>query len=76
MANSESPPFQVAITLLSFVVAILVRPEVQKMAQEEVDSVTRRERLPKFEDRPKLPFVDAVCKEVVRWRPVGPLGEF
>jgi len=75
MANSESPAFQIAITLLSFVVAVLLRPEIQKMAQEELDIVTRRERLPTFEDRPKLPFVGAVCKEVIRWRPAAPLGE-
>jgi cytochrome P450 len=75
MANSESPLFQVAITLLSFVVAVLLRPEIQKMAQEELDTVTKRERLPTFEDRLKLPFVDAICKEVIRWRPVAPLGE-
>jgi cytochrome P450 len=75
MANSESPLFQVAVTLLSFVVAVLLRPEIQKMAQEELDTVTKRERLPTFEDRLKLPFVDAICKEVIRWRPVAPLGE-
>jgi hypothetical protein len=45
------------------------------MAQEELDAVTRRERLPTFGDRPRLPFVDAICKEVTRWRPVLPLGE-
>ncbi|KAI0280320.1 cytochrome P450 [Russula aff. rugulosa BPL654] len=33
-----------------------------------------RERLPTFEDRPRLPFVDAICKEVKRWRPAVPLG--
>ena len=60
---------------MSFLVAALLRPEIQVMAQEELDAVTRRERLPTFEDRPKLPFVDAICKEVVRWRPVVPLGE-
>jgi cytochrome P450 len=75
MTGSESPPFQMSHTLLSFVVAILVRPEIQKMAQEELDTVTGRERLPTLEDRPRLPFVDAVCKEVTRWRPAGPLGE-
>jgi cytochrome P450 len=61
--------------LLSFVVAVLLRPEIQKMAQEELDTVTKRERLPTFEDRLKLPFVDGICKEVIRWRPVAPLGE-
>jgi hypothetical protein len=58
-----------------FVVAILLRPEVQTMAQKELDAVTKRERLPTFEDRSMLPFVDAICKEVVRWNPVTPLGE-
>ena len=58
-----------------FVVAVLLRPEVQIMAQKELDAVTRRERLPTFEDRLKLPFVDAICKEVIRWKPVTPLSE-
>ena len=58
-----------------FVVAVLLRPEVQTMAQKELDAVTRRERLPDFEDRLNLPFVDAICKEVIRWKPVAPLGE-
>ena len=62
-------------TLLSFVVGILIRPEIQKMAQEELDTVTGKERLPTLEDRPRLPFINAVCKEVTRWRPAGPLGE-
>ena len=61
--------------MMSFIVAALIRPEIQTMAQEELDAVTRRERLPTFEDRPRLPFVNAICQEVVRWRPVGPLGE-
>jgi cytochrome P450 len=59
-----------------FVVAVLLRPEVQTMAQKELDAVTRRERLPEFEDRLKLPFVDAICKEVIRWKPVAPLGKY
>jgi hypothetical protein len=45
------------------------------MAQKELDAVTRRERLPTFEDRLNLPFIDAICKEVIRWEPVTPLGE-
>jgi hypothetical protein len=58
-----------------FIVAALLHPGIQKMAQEELDTVTMRERLPTFEDRPRLPFVDAICKEVIRWRPITPLGE-
>jgi hypothetical protein len=58
----------------SFFVAMLLFPDVQKKAQDELDSVIGRDRLPTFEDRLRLPFVDAVCKETLRWRPVGPVG--
>jgi hypothetical protein len=71
----ESLFFQTASSLMMFIVAVLLRPEIQTMAQKELDVVTRRERLPTFEDRPELPFVDAICKEVLRWRPIAPLGE-
>jgi hypothetical protein len=60
---------------MSFFVAALLRPEIQTIAQKELDAVTRRERLPTFEDRSRLPFVDAICKEILRWRPVVPMGE-
>lgn len=50
-------------------------PEVQERAQAEIDSVVGSEHLPSFEDRPKLPYVEALVKEVLRWNPVGPLGE-
>jgi len=61
-------------SLMSFFVAALLHPEIQIRAQEEIDAVTGRERLPTFEDRQRLPFVDAICKEVLRWRPVVPLA--
>ncbi|KAH9972642.1 cytochrome P450 [Lactifluus volemus] len=60
--------------LMSLLLAVILHPDTQKRAQEELDTVTGRERLPTFEDRPRLPFVDAMCKEVMRWRPVTPLG--
>src|SRR5712672_3356739 len=63
-------------SILSFVVAVLVRSDIQTRVQEQLGAVTGRERLPTFEDRPRLPFVEAVCKEVLRWRPVTPLGEY
>ena len=75
MLTQTNPRFQTASSLMSFFVAALLRPEIQTIAQEELDAVTRRERLPTIEDRSRLPFVDAVCKEVTRWRPVVPLGE-
>jgi cytochrome P450 len=54
---------------------MLLSPDIQKKAQDELDSVIGRDRLPTFEDRPRLPYVDAVCKEVLRWHPVVPAGE-
>ena len=55
---------------------MLLYPDIQRKAQDELDSAVGRERLPTFEDRPGLPFVDAICKEVLRWRPISPLGLF
>jgi len=60
--------------MMSFFVAVLLRPDIQAKAQEELDAVTGRERLPTFQDRPMLPLVNAICKEVLRWRPVVPLA--
>ncbi|KAH9981018.1 cytochrome P450 [Lactifluus volemus] len=60
--------------LMSFFLAVSLYPDIQKKAQEELDAVTGRERPPTFEDRARLPFVDAVCKEVLRWNPVGPFA--
>jgi cytochrome P450 len=63
-------------SMMTFLIACLVHPEAQKKARDEIDANVGRERLPTFEDRPRLPFVDAMCKEVLRWRPVLPLDVF
>ncbi len=44
-------------------------PEVQRQAQAELDAVVGRARLPTFADAPQLPYVRAIVKEVLRWRP-------
>lgn len=49
-------------------------PDVQKKAQAELDKVLGG-RLPDFNDRPSLPYVNAIVKESMRWQPVGPLGK-
>jgi cytochrome P450 len=68
--------YQTVAALMTFFVAMLLYPDIQKKAHDELDSVIGRERLPTFEDRPRLPFIDAVCKETLTWRPVAPLGAF
>ena len=51
-----------------------LHPEVQKKAQTEIDTVVGPKRLPDFHDRPSLPYINAVVKELSRWNLVGPLG--
>ena len=51
-----------------------LHPEAQRKAQDELDRAIGRDRLPTFADRPNLPYVDALVKEVLRWNPVAPLG--
>ena len=53
---------------------MVVFPEVQRRAQAELDAVVGRTRLPTFADAPRLPYVRAIAKEVLRWRPAFPLG--
>ena len=50
-------------------------PEIQKKAQAEVDALTGGKRLPTMADRPKLPYVDAVLSEVLRWVSIAPVSE-
>ncbi|KAH7884762.1 cytochrome P450 [Phlebopus sp. FC_14] len=61
-------------TLHSFILAMLLYPEVQAKAQAEIDSVIGSSRLPHFDDRPSLPYIDAILRELLRWNPVVPLG--
>lgn len=51
-----------------------LEPEVQKKAQEEIDRVLGTKRVLGIADRPNLPYVEAVVKEVLRWHPVAPMG--
>ncbi|KAI9451342.1 cytochrome P450 [Russula earlei] len=59
-----------------FFLGMLKHPEYLKRAQVELDSVLGAgpSRLPTFEDRPHLPFVDALFSETMRWGVPVPLG--
>ena len=65
---------QTVSTMTSLFVVLTLFPEVQKRAQAQIDSVTSSERLPTFEDRLRLPYIEAICKELLRWQLVLPLG--
>jgi cytochrome P450 len=54
---------------------MILHPEAQRLAQQEIDSVVGIDRLPDFYDRPSLKYVEAVFRETIRWHIVAPLGE-
>ncbi|KAF8741069.1 hypothetical protein AX14_005971 [Amanita brunnescens Koide BX004] len=58
----------------TFFYSIALNPEIQKKAQEEIDRVVGNQRLPDFHDRQSMPYTDAVYREVMRMRPVLPMG--
>lgn len=53
---------------------MVLHPSIQKKAQAEIDRVVGQERLPTFEDRKNLPYLNFVLQETLRWGPVSPLG--
>ncbi|KAF8815593.1 cytochrome P450 [Phlegmacium glaucopus] len=64
----------VACVVGSFFLAAVTYPEARKKAQAEIDNVVGRERLPSFDDRPRLPYIEAFYREVMRWHPAMPMG--
>ncbi|KAG1855052.1 cytochrome P450 [Suillus tomentosus] len=63
-----------ASLLMAFALAMVSYPDVQKRAQAEIDSVVGRDRLPTFEDRASLPYIESVLRETLRWQPVAPFA--
>ncbi|KAJ3514438.1 hypothetical protein NLJ89_g2380 [Agrocybe chaxingu] len=57
-----------------WIFAMCLYPETQRRAQAEIDSVVGRSRIPTLADMESLPYVRAMAKEVLRWRPVDPVG--
>ncbi|KAH8824536.1 cytochrome P450 [Flagelloscypha sp. PMI_526] len=60
--------------LLSFILCMKVFPHVQEKAQAELDSTIGSSRLPTFEDKASLPYVSALCKELIRFVSVTPIA--
>ncbi|KAG6816714.1 hypothetical protein H0H87_003574 [Tephrocybe sp. NHM501043] len=53
---------------------MVIYPECQRKAQEELDTAVGPDRLPEFSDRENLPYLECVLQEVVRWNPAAPAG--
>ncbi|KAJ7484013.1 cytochrome P450 [Mycena galericulata] len=69
-AGSET----VSTTLAWFLLALVMNPELQKKAHQELDAVVGRDHLPKISDMKQMPYLRAMGRETLRWHPVDPLG--
>jgi cytochrome P450 len=47
-------------------------PEAQRRAHAEIDEIVGRDRLPTFADAPRLTYVQAIIREILRYRPAIP----
>ncbi|KAL3594211.1 hypothetical protein FPOAC2_08516 [Fusarium poae] len=61
-------------TCVIFVLNMVLHPEIQKKAQDELDAVIGPGKLPEFSDRPSLPYIEHIVQEIYRWSPLAPLG--
>lgn len=61
-------------TLKTLLLAMILNPEIQDRVHTELETVVGKGVLPTFEDRERLPYLQAVLFEVMRWHPVAPLG--
>lgn len=57
----------------TFLLAMILHPEVQITVQAELDALLEGARLPNISDKAALPSVTAVLQEVLRWNPGLPL---
>ena len=67
--NNLLTAFKSTSILSSLFLALVKNPQVLKRAHEEIDRVVGSERLPTIDDRPNLPYVEAILAEVARIRP-------
>lgn len=71
-------------TIIVCVLNLILEPGVQARARAELEAVLGVDvdddddgailRLPTFEDRPRLPYLECVIQEATRWAPLSPLG--
>jgi cytochrome P450 len=59
--------------LSTFFLMMIHHPDIQRKAQAEIDAVLDDGRLPGPEDRPLLPYIECIIKEVYRFHPAAPV---
>ncbi|KDQ16173.1 hypothetical protein BOTBODRAFT_107607 [Botryobasidium botryosum FD-172 SS1] len=61
-------------SFITFILVMAKNLDVQKKAQAELDRMIKPGTLPTWEDRDRLPYVECLMKELLRWCPVAPLA--
>ncbi|THH13243.1 hypothetical protein EW146_g6950 [Bondarzewia mesenterica] len=61
-------------TMMTFFLSMMLHPEYQRKAQEEIDRVVGPGRLPDFNNRDQLPHINNIVWECLRWNPILPLA--
>ncbi|KDQ58239.1 hypothetical protein JAAARDRAFT_261088 [Jaapia argillacea MUCL 33604] len=62
------------MSLKTFLLAMLMFPDIQKKIQAELDAVIGTDRLPTFADYDSLPYFHFCMLETLRWKPIAPTG--
>ncbi|KAF9063065.1 cytochrome P450 [Rhodocollybia butyracea] len=63
----------IVATIASFILAMLMNPDMQTRAQRELDRVLAPGDLPTFSLEPDLPYIQAIVWEALRHQPAVPL---
>lgn len=66
---------QISATLGVFFLAMLLYPDVQRQAQAELDKALGKCRPPTPAELERLPYLQALFKEVLRWHTVACLSQ-
>lgn len=63
-----------ASTMCSGILMLITNPITLTAAHAELDAVVGSDRSPTFDDKASLPYINALCAEILRIRPVAVLG--
>ncbi|KIK57867.1 hypothetical protein GYMLUDRAFT_736512 [Collybiopsis luxurians FD-317 M1] len=76
LANIFAAGPDIAVAMETFLLAMVTYPSVAKDAQNAIDRAIQSTAFPTFEDitDQKIPYLDALVSEVLRWNPVAPLA--
>ncbi|OJA09991.1 hypothetical protein AZE42_03827 [Rhizopogon vesiculosus] len=64
--HSYSCKLQTSSTIHTLILALLLHPEVQARARADIDVVCGRDKIPTFHHRSSLPYIEAICREILR----------